>query len=154
MKKIAIIRQIENDTIYATYNKDNSDGHSKAFFKTREDLTFKVKNSRALDLTINDSIEIFIEPKSAISLSFFMFIMPLIIFMGFYSIVGVIAQNSSEFTKILTGILGIVTSFFLTYVFFKIRPQKLPEIVRVLSKQDLLSLSCSSSSCGSCKSCG
>ena len=154
MKKIAIINRIENDFTYATYNKNDSTVHSKAFFKVSEDLTFKVKNSRKLPLNIGDSIEIFIEPKSAISLSFFMFIMPLLVFIGFYSLMGATSQNIAEFFKILIGVIGIVLSFGLTYLFYTVKPQKLPEITRVLTDLEKISLTCSSSSCGSCTSCG
>ncbi len=154
MKKIAIIDRIENDVIFATYNKNDTAGHSKAFFKVNEDLSFKIKNSRKLPLNSGDSVEIFIEPKSAISLSFFMFIMPLIVFIASYSLVGAISQNIAEFVKILTGITGIVLSFGLTYLFYSVKPQNLPETTRVLTVEEKISLTCSSSSCGSCTSCG
>ena len=152
MKKIAIVNKIKEDIVFATYNKNESGGHSKAFFKTNEDLTFKVSNSRGLALNSGDSIEIFIEPKSAITLSFFMFIMPLIIFMTTYSVMGSLVQSSSEIVKILIGVIGIVASFVLTYIFFKIKPQKLPEITRVLT--GIVGGSNTCSTCGSCTSCG
>ena len=151
MEKIAIIDRIENNTIYATYNMNSSGGHSKAFFKVKEDLTFKIKNTKELNLGIGDSVEIFIEPKNAIAVCFLLFIMPLILFIFFYSFTGILAKNIPEFIKIIFGILGIVTSFVITAISLKIHPQKLPEIIKILPKAETTLSTCST--CGSCKSC-
>ena len=152
MKKVALIDRIINDDVFATYNKNDNGGHSKSFFKIQDDFSFKVNNSRNLFIKQGDSVEIFIEPRSAIALTFFMFIMPLIIFMVFYSVSGVIFQGNSEFFKIFTGIIGIVVSFLSTYTFFRLHPQKQPEITRKL-KNGEMAISCSTG-CGSCSSCG
>ena len=154
MKKIALIEKITKDEIYATYNKNADGSHSKAFIKMREDFSFKINNSRNLFLKKGDSVEIFIEPRSAIALTFLMFIMPLIIFMVFYSVSGMIFQNDSEIFRIITGVIGIVFSFLSTYTFFKLRPQKLPEVIRKISSADLTASCSTGSGCGSCSSCG
>jgi len=152
MKKIAIIDRITPDEIYATYNKNDNGGHSKAIIKIQEDLTFKIKNSRNIFLLKGDSVEIFIEPRGAIGMTFLMFIMPLILFMVFYSLSGTLLQSTSEVFKIIAGISGIVISFISTYAFYKLKPQKLPEITRKLKGSELAA-TCSTG-CGACSSCG
>lgn len=152
MKKIAVIDRIVDETIYATYNKSDNGGHSRAFIKIQEDLSFKIRNSRNIFIKKGDLVEIFIEPKGAIGLTFFMFIMPLIAFMVFYSTSGLILPDNSELFKITSGIAGIVLSFVSTYLFFKIRPQKLPDIIRKLKSSELAP-ACSTG-CGACSSCG
>lgn len=153
MKKVAIIDRINDEGIFATYNKNDNGGHSKAFIKIQEDLTFKIDNQRNLFLKKGDSVEIFIEPRGAIALTFAMFIMPLIIFIVFYSLAGAIINSDTEIFKILTGISGIVISFLATYAFFKLRPQKLPVVTRKLSSAELAACSVSTG-CGACSSCG
>jgi positive regulator of sigma E activity len=150
MKKIATIKKIDKENIFATYN--DSEGHAKAFFKTKEDLTFKINNSKNIFLLQGDSVEIYIEPRGAITLSFFMFIMPLISFVVFYSVTGSLFNNIPEFFNILIGILGIVLSFLSTYIFYKSHPQKLPEVIRKIQSRDIAA-SCSAG-CGTCSSCG
>lgn len=152
MKKIAIIDRIVNEDIFATYNTNDNGGHSKAFFKVQEDLSFKINNSRNLFLKKGDNVEIFIEPRGAIALTFFMFILPLIMFIVFYSVTGAIFQNGSEVVKIISGSFGITASFLSTYTFYKLHPQKLPEITRMVKSSELMA-SCSTG-CGSCSSCG
>jgi len=83
-----------------------------------------------------------------------MFIMPLILFIVFYSLSGSLINNSPESVKILIGILGIVFSFVSTYVFFKLRPQKLPEITRKITSAEMAASCSTGSGCGSCSSCG
>ena len=154
MKKVALIDRVTSDEIYASYNKNEDGSHSKAFIKLREDFSFKVNNSRNLFLIKGDSVEIFIEPRGAIAITFVMFIMPLILFIVFYSLSGTVLQNSPEFIKILSGISGIVLSFVSTYGFFKLRPQKLPEVTRKITSAELAASCSTGSGCGSCSSCG
>ena len=154
MKKVALIDRVTSDEIFASYNKNEDGSHSKAFIKLREDFSFKVNNSRNLFLIKGDSVEIFIEPRGAIAITFVMFIMPLILFIVFYSLSGTVLQNSPEFIKILSGISGIVLSFFSTYAFFKLRPQKLPEVTRKITSAELAASCSTGSGCGSCSSCG
>ena len=63
MKRIAVIDRFTSGTIYATYNKNENGGHSRAFVKIQEDLSFKIRNSRNLFIKKGDSVEIYIEPK-------------------------------------------------------------------------------------------
>lgn len=155
MKKIAIIDRVTPDSIYATYNQNDSGGHSRAFIKIQEDLSFKVDNVRNLFLKKGDTVEIFIEPRGAIALTFAMFIMPLIIFVAFYLLAGLIIKGDSEIFKILTGLAGIVISFLSTYLYFKIKPQKLPTVTRKLSSSEIKEVCAIGSSCqsGSCATC-
>lgn len=154
MKKIAIIERITHDDIFATYLKSDNGGHSRAFIKVQEDLSFKVDNQRNIFLKKGDSVEIFIEPKGAIAITFAMFIMPLIIFFLTYSLANALLGGNSEIFKILAGLIGIVISFVTTYVYFKIRPQKLPKILRKLTSAEA-EASCSlSKGCSSCPGCG
>lgn len=153
MKKIAIIEQVTADDIFATYHQNDHGGHSRSLIKIQEDLSFKVDNVRNLFLMKGDSVEILIEPKSAIAMTFAMFIMPLILFMVFYSVSGMIFQGNTEIFKILTGISGIVFSFLGTYWFFKLRPQKLPVVTRKLTSAEAGAACSLSSGCGSCSSC-
>lgn len=155
MKKIAIIDRVTPDSIYATYNPGDHGGHSRAFIKIQEDLSFKVDNNRNLFLKQGDSVEIFIEPRGAITMTFFIFIMPLISFVLFYSLSGYVFSGSSEFPRILSGVTGIGLSFISTYFFYKIRPQKLPLVTRKLSSAEVaascpVGSGCSSGSCSTC----
>lgn len=152
MTKIAIIEKIENQDVYATYLEDSSEGHAKAFFSMKEDLSFKINNPKNVFIKKGDSIELFIEPYGAVALSFSMFIMPLISFVIFYTLSGALINNIPEFLRISIGILGIASSFLATFIFFKKNPQKLPEIIRKIKSSELQS-SCSTG-CGSCSSCG
>lgn len=154
MKKIAIIDRVTADDIYATYNPGDHGGHSRSFIKIQEDLSFKVNNSRNLFLKKGDSVEIYIEPRSAIAMTFAMFIMPLIIFIAFYSLSGMIFKGDTEIFKILTGISGIVISFLATYGFFKLKPQRLPTVTRKLSAAEAGASCSTGSGCGACTSCG
>lgn len=153
MKKAALIDRVSNGEIFATYHKDSNRSHSKAFFKTREDFSFQVNNSRNIFIKQGDSVEIFVEPRGSIAVSFFMFIFPLILFIVFYSMAGTIFQDGPEFINIFIGISGIVIAFFSTYVFFKLHPQSLPEITRVLSSSEIAASCSEGSGCGSCTSC-
>lgn len=153
MKKIALIDHITENTIYASYNRSEEKSHAKAFIKLKEDFAFKVDNAKNILLQKGDSVEIFIEPKSAITMTFFMFIMPLIMFIIFYSLAAGLTKNGPEAVNIILGISGIGLSFLATYGFVKIRPQKLPVITRKVSSVEL-SASCSTGSgCGSCSNC-
>ncbi len=154
MKKAALIDRVTSDEIYATYHKDANGSHSKAFFKVREDFAFKVNNTRNLFVKKGDSVEIFIEPRGAIAVTFFMFIFPLILFIVFYSLADSILQNGPEAINILIGISGIVIAFLSTYAFLKIHPQKLPEITRVLSNSEIAASCSTGTGCGACSSCG
>lgn len=154
MKKIALIDRVTSNDIFAAYYKSDNGSHSKAFFKLREDFSFKVNNSRNLFIKKGDSVEIFIEPRGAIGISFSMFIMPLILFIMFYSIAGAMIGNGPEIIKILIGISGIVLSFLSTYAIYNFRPQKLPEITRVVNNSEIAASCSTGSGCGACTSCG
>ncbi|MBB6482295.1 SoxR reducing system RseC family protein [Spirochaeta isovalerica] len=154
MKKIAIIDRLESDALYATYIKSEHGGHHKAFIKIQEDLTFKVDNPSNLFLLKGDSVEIFIEPKNAIALTFSMFIQPLIAFIIFYTSSMLFFKGDSEFFRILTGITGILLSFAATYVFLKYRPQKLPVITKKVSQAEIAAACPAGTSCKSCSGCG
>ncbi len=149
MKKITIIKKVEGKNIYAAY-KDLKN-RSKAFFKVKKNRPFLVYNKKNLDLQMGDLIEIYIEPKSAITVSFLIFILPLIFFVLFYSITNSINENIPEYIKILFGFSGIIVSYVLTFIIYKIFPEKHPEVVRVVSKTEADSCS---KSCGSCNACG
>lgn len=153
MKKAARIDRVTSDEIFATYNENANGHHPKAFIKVREDFSFKINNSRNFFVKKGDSVEIFIEPRGAIIVTFFMFIFPLILFIVFYSLAGLILHNGPEGINILLGISGIVISFVSTYAFLKHHPQKLPEITRVLSKSEIAASCPTGTGCGSCSSC-
>ncbi len=152
MKKIATIDNIVNDRIYATYKKNSEGSHSKTFFKTKEDLYFEINNTKNLEISQGDSVEILIEPKNAITVSFSVFILPLILFFVVFNISKSISPNNSDFFHITFGFIGIVIAFFTTFIFFKKYPQKLPVITKKLTQEEIAKNACSS--CGSCKSCG
>ncbi|MCP4176139.1 MAG: hypothetical protein GY756_00045 [bacterium] len=149
MKKIAIIKKTEDKNIYAEYK--NLKNRSKAFFKVKQNRSFLVYNKKNLDLHIDDLIEIYIEPKSAIIVSFLIFILPLIFFVLFYSITNSTNEDIPEYLKILFGFSGIIVSYVLTFIIYKIFPEKHPEVIRVVTKTEADSCS---KSCGSCNACG
>ncbi|MBN2659233.1 MAG: SoxR reducing system RseC family protein [Spirochaetales bacterium] len=153
MKKIAIIDSVESDGLFATYIKSEHGGHHKAFIKIQEDLTFKVDNPSNIFLLKGDSVEIFIEPKNAIALTFSMFIQPLIAFILFYSASSLVFTGDSEFFRIFTGIAGIFLSFAATYGYLKYRPQKLPVITKKVSQAEIAAACPAGTSCKSCSGC-
>jgi len=154
MKKIAVIDREEKEGLFATYMKSEHGGHHRAFIKIQEDLTFKVDNPQSFPLKKGDSVEVFIEPRNAIAITFSMFIQPLIAFILFYVLSGQLFKQDSEFINILIGVAGICLSFTATYFFLKLNPQKLPVITKKMNEAEIAAACSSGTSCKSCSGCG
>jgi positive regulator of sigma E activity len=101
-----------------------------------KDRELTVENTRELPLSEGDYTEVYISSSQAVRSGFQVLVFPLVLFFAFY----MAAQKGLGITRegplVLSGLVGMVAGFFGVYVLSR-KNQKLPEIVRLLTEEDV-----------------
>ena len=119
-------------SVPSSENRNIGDHGEFSLFGTRRERSFTVRNTQAFDLAPGDRVEYFIAPGKAIKAGFFVLMVPILIFLLFYFLTGVIWNEAGETAKVLAGVGGIVLGFLMIFVLKK-RIREFPEITKVIS---------------------
>jgi positive regulator of sigma E activity len=95
--------------------------------------SFDADNPLSLDLKDGDYVKVEMDSKLTLAAVFLVFIMPLLLFMGFYAVVNIAFPAAAEGWKTGAGFLGLVCGFGITALVSKLPFfQKRPVILEVL----------------------
>lgn len=96
-------------------------------------VTMKAENDSNFDLKIGDKVEIYAPESQAILVGFMIFILPILLFIGFYYLAGLVFPAQAEQLKVLSGFIGIALAFLINLLFGKIsKSGGYPKIVRII----------------------
>jgi len=155
MKQAVIVNNVQDDNtilVYYPNPKSEKSNSSRSFWGVKE-RTFPALNLEHFDLHEKDMVEILIDRNGAISAAFMMFIFPLLCFLAVYLIVG--QFTDTEWILFLFGVLGLTSGIFANGLIKKIKGiGKIPTIIRVLSRAEILEWTTCNSACKECKGCG
>ncbi len=94
---------------------------------------FSALNDKDIDLKSGDTVEIYLPPGRTVFAGFMVLIFPLLSFILFFGI-GTRIFNISEGLSVLSGLLGLVVGFGITYLYNKVSKRKnTPQITRVIN---------------------
>ncbi len=102
-------------------------------FCSTDGKIFSAINGKNIDLKQGDTVEIHLPPGQTIFAGFMVLIFPLLSFILFF-LGGSWLFNDSEGMGILSGILGLSTGFYITYLYNKINKRKnTPRITKLIN---------------------
>lgn len=108
----------------------NCSGNS---FCSSNGKVFSAINDKEIDLKSGDTVEIYLPPGRTVFAGFMVLIFPLLLFILFFA-VGAWLFNGSEGPGVLSGILGLIVGFGITYLYNRLNKQKnTPHITRLVS---------------------
>lgn len=154
MVNTAIVSRIEKEKFYLVHIKDygKKEGTERSFWKIK-DLEFQGENSKGLELNIGDAVEFYIPEGKTIFASFTVLILPLIVFLLSFILLGKVGL-ASEKVKALLSLGLMILSFYITKGIKKAGfNETLPKIIKKVEKNELAALKKSCSDCGSCSAC-
>jgi positive regulator of sigma E activity len=103
------------------------EGHSC----TLEGREFTARNTKGINLEIGDTVRVYLPPGKAILASFMILIFPLILFLIFYFVSGLLFNGLSEGARALFGVAGMAAGFGSSLLLRKQKKEEhMPEIVR------------------------
>jgi positive regulator of sigma E activity len=103
-----------------------------------KDRELTVRNPRGLSLNAGDYTEVYISSSQAVRSGFQVLVLPLLLFFAFYMTAQKALGISGEGPLVLFGLLGLTAGFSAVYVISR-KNQRLPEIIRIISEEDLKS---------------
>ncbi|MBN2737582.1 MAG: SoxR reducing system RseC family protein [Spirochaetales bacterium] len=96
-------------------------------------ITMKAENDQNLDIKIGDKVEIYAPESQAILVGFMIFILPLILFIGFYYLANMIFSDAADYVPVLSGFTGIAIAFLINLVAGKLKKSSgYPKIVKII----------------------
>ena len=101
-----------------------------------KDRELTVENTRKLPLNEGDYTEVYISSSQAVRSGFQVLVLPLVLFFAFYMAAQKGLGITGEGPLVFSGLIGLVVGFFGVYVMSR-KNQKLPEIVKVLTEEDV-----------------
>lgn len=154
MTNTAIVNKIEGNKIFLTHIKDygKKELTERSFWKIKVQ-DFQSINPNNLNLEVGDAVEYQIPEKDTIFASFLILILPIILFILSFYLLGLIGINSEKIKAFLSiGVLFL--SFFINRLFKRFGlKEKLPVILKKLDRETLKEIKKGCSSCGSCSAC-
>ena len=119
----AIVQTINNDTVMLRCPTGEAcgacAGHSICKVKERE---FPALNPNGFELSPGDCVDYEIPQGKTIFASFLLLVLPLLLFIGFYLLTGLIFKGAGEGPKALSGGFGLVLGFVISFIYGKLRP--------------------------------
>jgi len=103
-------------------------------FCSTDGKIFSALNGKNIDLKSGDTVEIFLPTGRTVFAGFMVLIFPLLSFIVFFA-AGSWLFNGSEGLGVLSGVLGLVVGFGITFQYNKISKQKnTPQITKLINK--------------------
>lgn len=131
MTQRGIVEHIDGQKIAVRCIKDSDCESCSSCKNAGSEKVFQAIISHDLSVRIGDTVRVYVSPMKAITASFFVFILPLLLFFGFYATAPLLGINV-EYGKTLFGVLGIAAGFCLNYVSrLSSKKADFPEIVCV-----------------------
>ncbi|MDC7219094.1 MAG: SoxR reducing system RseC family protein [Spirochaetales bacterium] len=144
----------EENIVHARYVKPMTEkaATSRKFWKVKE-RSFPVENREGLEVKPGDYVEISVQTGLTIGAAFMVFMVPLILFGGFYGISGFFFVN--EGPRAVAGVLGLGLGLVLPAFVNILRKNKnYPHLDKVLTPEELREKVACESDCASCGGCG
>ncbi|MBN1699247.1 MAG: SoxR reducing system RseC family protein [Spirochaetales bacterium] len=135
MLEHAVVCSLEGNTIEVVIDRDCGE-HCLHCSRDKRKHRIRVSNSKNLDVTTGDRVEIYLAPSKAILAGFFVFILPLLLFVLFYWTARTGFRSDNEAIPAAAGLCGIVAGFIINVLIKKLRKKEvLPDIVSVVSEK-------------------
>ena len=135
----ATVSEVRGQTIVLDCKRRGSCKSCGSAFCRTDTRSFEAANSRGLELSPGDVVDVYLAPGKTIAAGFMVLIVPLFLFVVAYLVVGRISPAASEGIRALFGLGGLGAGFGLSWLFSRTRgAAELPEIaaVRALAKGD------------------
>ena len=131
MMQRGIVENIDGQKITVRCRKNSDCDSCGSCLAGDSEKVFQAANSKGLSVRIGDVVEVYVSPQKAITASFVVFILPLLLFFVFY-IASPLIGIHVEYGKTLFGFLGIAAGFGLNYATRTFsKDSRLPEIVGI-----------------------
>jgi positive regulator of sigma E activity len=96
-------------------------------------ITMKAENDMNLELKIGDKVEIYAPEGQAILVGFMIFILPLILFIGFYYMASLLFPGQGAYIPVIAGFFGIGLAFIVNLLFGRInKTTGYPKIIKII----------------------
>ena len=131
MTETAIVQEIRGNKVSLIVIKGEDCKSCSGHGCKVEGKEFTALNSIGIDLSVGDTVKVYLPPGKAILASFMILIFPLVLFILFYTLFGRIFGIESEGVKALFGVAGLASGFGLSFLLRTKRgDEDLPEIMR------------------------
>ena len=131
MTEKAKILKVENDiAIVECHPSSDCEGCGRCGRQPKQ-IKVEATNSKGLALHEGDMVQIFMSPSRAIAAAFIVLIVPLLMFVLFFSLSGQLLDISEELPRVGLGLVGVAAGFLLGLP-LKNRYEGMPEITHVL----------------------
>lgn len=136
MTETATVNNIDGRTITVGCGGNEScKSCSSSLCNTPDQRVFEVTNTKGLDISVGDTVDVYLAPGKTVAAGFLVLIVPLILFIIGYSVGGRLLPAMSEGVHALFGLVGFAAGFGLSFLYSKKkRTSSLPEVLRVREK--------------------
>ncbi|MDD3823555.1 MAG: SoxR reducing system RseC family protein [Sphaerochaetaceae bacterium] len=99
--------------------------------------TFVARNSAKTELSIGDTVELYLPPGRTILAGFIALLVPILLFPVGYYIPALVVPETSELFRVLTGIGGIAVGFLISRLFSRLKADEYtPQITRIIGREE------------------
>lgn len=97
--------------------------------------TFPAKLTEQVQVSIGDTVELYLPPGKTVASSFIALLLPILLFPIGYYIPSLFSSTVTETIRIIAGFIGIAIGFGFARIFTKLRgDQFIPTVVRVIEE--------------------
>ncbi|TFG63775.1 MAG: hypothetical protein E4H36_04760 [Spirochaetales bacterium] len=129
MKEKGIVTEITDRRIKLAFVDQENCESCGSKLCTVKDKVFFAANTGGVDLHLGDTVEVNIQTGGALSASFMVLMVPLILFILFFAGSGLLFHVKSDGIKALFGLAGLAIGFLVSLLSGKRKMTRLPEII-------------------------
>lgn len=136
MYEHASVVAIKNNNIITVSCKTDTCANCKAgSFCATKGKTFNAHNGIDKNLSIGDTVEVYLPPGKTVTAGFIALLVPILLFPVGYYLPSLFSGTVGEGIRIISGIAGIGVGFFIGRIFSKAKSgEYTPEVTRIIEE--------------------
>lgn len=136
MYEHASVVSIRNrETITVSCETDTCANCQAGSFCATKGKTFVAHNGTDKDLSVGDTVEIYLPPGKTITAGFIALLVPILLFPIGYYLPSLFDTSAAEGIRIVGGIIGIAIGFLISRAFSKAKSKEYtPEVTRIIDE--------------------